>query len=47
GTTGKMAVLAGRNFIGCEISSEYMEIARARIEAAIASPSQSELFKAA
>lgn len=31
GTTGKMAVIAKRNFIGIEISSEYCEIARARI----------------
>jgi DNA modification methylase len=34
GTTGKMAVLLERNFIGIEISAEYMEIARRRIEAA-------------
>ncbi len=33
GTTGKMAVLAGRKFIGIEISDEYLEIARARIAA--------------
>ena len=31
GTTGKMAVIAKRNFIGIEISEEYAEIARARI----------------
>lgn len=35
GTTGKMAVLAGRNFIGCDISSEYVEMARTRIEKAV------------
>jgi DNA modification methylase len=34
GTTGKMAVLAGRDFIGIEISAEYLEIARERIGAA-------------
>jgi len=31
GTTGKMAILNYRNFIGCEISAEYAEIANARI----------------
>lgn len=31
GTTGKMAILNGRKFIGIEISDEYCEIARARI----------------
>jgi DNA modification methylase len=34
GTTGKMAVLNGRNFIGIEIASEYFDIASRRIEAA-------------
>jgi DNA modification methylase len=33
GTTGKMAVLNNRNFIGIEIAPEYMEIAQRRIEA--------------
>lgn len=32
GTTAKMALLAGRKFIGSEISSEYAEIAKKRIE---------------
>lgn len=36
GTTGKMAVLAGRRFIGIEISDQYLDIARRRIDAAIA-----------
>ena len=31
GTTGKMAVLAGRDFIGIEISDEYLAIASERI----------------
>lgn len=31
-TTGKMALLNNRNFIGIEISEEYMEIAKKRIE---------------
>lgn len=31
GTTGKMAQIAGRNYIGSEISSEYVLIADARI----------------
>jgi DNA modification methylase len=34
GTTGKMAVLYQRNFTGIEISSEYLAIARKRIETA-------------
>jgi site-specific DNA-methyltransferase (adenine-specific) len=34
GTTGVACVQTGRNFIGIEISAEYMEIARRRIEAA-------------
>lgn len=33
GTTGKMAVLNNRNFIGCEISEEYLRIAEERIDA--------------
>jgi DNA modification methylase len=31
GTTGKMALLNGRNFIGCDISSEYVTQAKKRI----------------
>ena len=31
GTTGKMAVLMSRNFIGIDISAEYVELARERI----------------
>lgn len=34
GTTGKMALLAGRKFIGIEISDEYLDIASSRIEQA-------------
>jgi site-specific DNA-methyltransferase (adenine-specific) len=34
GSTGKAAMLEGFRFIGCELSAEYLEIARARIEAA-------------
>lgn len=37
GTTGKMAVLNNRNFIGTEIDEEYMKIASERIENAIIS----------
>ena len=33
GTTGKMALLQGREFIGIDISSEYIEIASQRLEA--------------
>jgi site-specific DNA-methyltransferase (adenine-specific) len=32
GTTGKMALLAGRKFIGCEIDKEYFKIAKKRIK---------------
>ncbi len=34
GTTGKMALLHGRDFIGIDISREYIDIARQRLEAA-------------
>lgn len=34
GTVAKMAALNGRNFIGVDISSEYIEIARERLQAA-------------
>lgn len=34
GTTGKMAILNNRNFVGIEIDSEYFEIAKKRIEEA-------------
>lgn len=32
GTTGKMAIKNGRKFIGCEVSTEYFDIACKRIE---------------
>jgi DNA modification methylase len=32
GSTGKAAMLEGFNFIGCELSEEYISIAKARIE---------------
>lgn len=35
GTTAKMAILNGRNFISIDISEEYCEIARKRIEEAL------------
>ena len=37
GTTGVAAVLEGRNFIGIERDPEYFEIAKTRIESALAS----------
>lgn len=40
GTTGQMAVLNGRYFIGCDISPEYVEMSRARIEQALTFESQ-------
>jgi len=41
GTTGKMAIKNGRNFIGIELSTQYVEIAKKRIalaEAPIVEP---------
>jgi DNA modification methylase len=38
GTTGKMAVQLNRNFIGMEISSEYLDIAKKRINDALIQP---------
>ncbi len=35
GTTGKMAVLNGREFIGIDISQEYVDLATGRINAAL------------
>lgn len=40
GSTGKAAVLEGRGFVGCEITSEYLPIARARIAAAQAAAAE-------
>jgi len=39
GTTAKMALLNGRNFVGIDISDEYCEIARKRVEQAQAQQS--------
>lgn len=54
GSTGKAAMREGFRFIGCELSHEYMEIARARIVhehakrlAAASQPQQGALFDAA
>jgi len=41
GTTAKMAYLTGRNYLGIDISGEYCEIARKRVEQA---QSQQSLF---
>ena len=38
GTTGKMAALTGRQFIGIDISAEYVELARQRIAKVEAQP---------
>lgn len=38
GTTGKMAVLAGRDFVGCDISAEYIRMSRERIARALHEP---------
>ena len=38
GSTGKAAMREGFRFIGCELSPEYMTIARARIEEACKQP---------
>jgi len=42
GTTAKMSLLNGRNFIGSEISEEYCRIAEERIHALI-SPAQNTM----
>lgn len=44
GTTGKMAMQTRRQFVGCELSPEYAEIARNRIETA-AQQAFDEMFK--
>lgn len=43
GTTGKMAVLNGRNFIGIELDEHYFNIAQKRIEEAIREKEQDSL----
>ena len=43
GTTGKMAKLLNRDFIGIEISPKYLEIAQQRIDSA-QPPAQQELI---
>lgn len=40
GTTGKMSLLNGRNFIGIEIDENYFEIAKKRIEESERNPEQ-------
>lgn len=35
GSTGKAAVLEGFSFVGCEMTAEYAEIARLRIDHAV------------
>lgn len=42
GSTGKAAMLEGFKFIGCELSPEYMKIARSRIEAVDDSEEESD-----
>ena len=44
GTTGKMAILNKRNFIGIEISEEYFKIAQERINATINTTKQLSIF---
>ena len=44
GTTGVAAALEDRNFVGIELDEGYHAIAKGRIEKAIASPRQGELF---
>ena len=45
GTTGKMALLNNRNFIGCEISKEYCNIAVKRIQDAGGNVTQQRISK--
>lgn len=42
GSTGKAAVLEGFDFIGCELTPEYLPIANARIAAAVARAEQAQ-----
>ena len=44
GTTGKMALLNNRHFIGCEISKEYCDIAVKRIEEAGGNVTQQRIY---
>jgi DNA modification methylase len=44
GTTGKMAVLNGRNFIGIELDDKYFDIAKQRISEAQNKPEQITLW---
>lgn len=47
GSTGKAAMLEGFNFIGIDLSTEYIEIARARIEFALRQGHQPSLLEVA
>ena len=47
GSTGKAAVLEGFNFIGIDLSPEYVAIARARIDHAKRQGHQPSLLEAA
>jgi site-specific DNA-methyltransferase (adenine-specific) len=47
GSTGKAAMLEGFNFVGIDLSAEYIEIARARIEFALRQGHQPSLLEAA
>jgi site-specific DNA-methyltransferase (adenine-specific) len=47
GSTGKAAMLEGFNFIGIDLTAEYVEIARARIEFALRQGHQPSLLEAA
>ncbi|WP_082132064.1 DNA methyltransferase [Sphingomonas paucimobilis] len=42
GSTGKAAVLEGFDFVGCELTPEYLPIANARIAAAVARAEQAQ-----
>lgn len=39
GSTGVAAVMAGRNFIGCEKNKEFFDVAESRLKSAFLSPS--------
>ena len=45
GTTGAMAIQTGRNFIGFDISQDYIEIAEKRIEGEIENGKTTEVRK--
>lgn len=44
GSTGKAAILEGFSFIGCELSDEYVAIAKARIDVVMPKPVEDDVL---